>query len=300
MTLGIAELIPRLGLEYERGKHMSDKCNTCPSASDCATDPNQCGVAIETLLGALNKIRNVIVVMSGKGGVGKSSVTALLASELSRAGKKVGVLDADITGPSQPKAFGIHNVSGLKANEYGIIPPQSKTGIKIISINFFLPNEDDPVIWRGPMLAGAVKQFWAEIDWRDLDYLVVDLPPGTGDVPLTVMQTLPVSGIVVVSSPQDLAFMVVKKTIKMAQKMGTPILGLIENMSYAICPHCDEKLELFGKTQGKQVAGDTGIDFLGELPWDAKLNALVDQGQVEDYLSVEMKQIVDQIMIKLP
>jgi len=279
---------------------MSDKCNTCPSASGCSTDPAQCGVEIETLLGSLNKVRNVVVVMSGKGGVGKSSVTALLASELRRAGKKVGVLDADITGPSQPKAFGIKNESGLKANDYGIVPPQSKTGIKIISINFFLPNEDDPVIWRGPMLAGAVKQFWGEIDWRDLDYLVVDLPPGTGDVPLTVMQTLPVSGIVIVSSPQDLAFMVVKKTIKMAQKMDIPILGLVENMSYAICPHCDEKLQLFGEPQGKQVAAETGIEFLGELPWDAKLNTLVDQGLVEDYDSADMKQIAEQIMIKLP
>ena len=279
---------------------MSDKCNTCPSASGCSTDPAQCGVEIETLLGSLNKVRNVVVVMSGKGGVGKSSVTALLASELRRAGKKVGVLDADITGPSQPKAFGINNESGLKANDYGIVPPQSKSGIKIISINLFLPNEDDPVIWRGPMLAGAVKQFWGEIDWRDLDYMVVDLPPGTGDVPLTVMQTLPVSGIVIVSSPQDLAFMVVKKTIKMAQKMDTPILGLVENMSYAICPHCDEKLQLFGEPQGKQVAAETGIEFLGELPWDAKLNTLVDQGLVEDYDSADMKQIAEQIMIKLP
>jgi len=210
-------------------------------------DPNQCGQEVETsLLGALNDVRNVIVVMSGKGGVGKSSVTGLIASNLARAGNKVGVLDADITGPSQAKAFGIS--AGLKATDYGIIPPQSKSGIKVISINFFLPNEDDPVIWRGPMLAGAVKQFWGEVDWRDLDYMVVDLPPGTGDVPLTVMQTLPVNGIVIVSSPQDLAYMVVKKTIKMAQKMSIPILGLVENMSYAICSHCNEKLAFWPAT----------------------------------------------------
>jgi Mrp family chromosome partitioning ATPase len=279
---------------------MSDKCNTCPSASGCSTPPNECGVKIETLLGTLNKVRNVIVVMSGKGGVGKSSVTALLASQLSKAGNKVGILDADITGPSQPRAFGIKNEQGLKATDYGIIPPQSKTGIKVISINFFLPNEDDPVVWRGPMLAGAVKQFWEEIDWRDLDYLVVDLPPGTGDVPLTVMQTLPVNGIVIVSSPQDLAYMVVKKTIKMAQKMNTPILGLIENMSYAICPHCDEKLKLFGDPQGKRVAEETKLEYLGELPWDANLNALVDQGLVENYDSDNMKSIAEKIMTKLP
>lgn len=278
---------------------MSDKCNSCPSESNCSLDPDQCQKEVEvSLLGALNDVRNVIVVMSGKGGVGKSSVTGLIASNLARAGKKVGVLDADITGPSQAKAFGISG--GLKATEYGIIPPQSKSGIKIISINFFLPNEDDPVIWRGPMLAGAVKQFWAEVDWRDLDYMVVDLPPGTGDVPLTVMQTLPVNGIVIVSSPQDLAFMVVKKTIKMAQKMNIPILGLVENMSYAICSHCNEKLMLFGQPQGEQVAQDTAIDYLGGLPWDSHLNTLVDQGQVEDYDSAEINKIVDQIIIKLP
>jgi Mrp family chromosome partitioning ATPase len=279
---------------------MSEKCNTCSSASGCSSNPDECGVKVETMLGALNKIRNVIVVMSGKGGVGKSSVTALLASELKKAGNKVGILDADITGPSQPKAFGIKNESGLQATDYGIIPPQSDLGIKIISINLFLPNEDDPVIWRGPMLAGAVKQFWEEIDWRDLDYLVVDLPPGTGDVPLTVMQTLPVNGIVIVSSPQDLAFMVVKKTIKMAQKMNTPILGLIENMSYAICPHCNEKLQLFGEPQGKHVADECKIDYLGELPWDAKLTAMVDQGVVESYDSENVKSIAAQIMKKLP
>lgn len=278
---------------------MSEKCNSCPSGSTCNIDPNQCGQEVEaSLMGSLNQIRNVIVVMSGKGGVGKSSVTGLIASNLARAGKKVGVLDADITGPSQAKAFGIS--SGLQATDFGIIPPQSRNGIKIMSINFFLPNEDDPVIWRGPMLAGAVKQFWGEVDWRDLDYMIVDLPPGTGDVPLTVMQTLPVTGIVIVSSPQDLAFMVVKKTIKMAQKMNIPILGLVENMSYAICSHCHEKLQMFGKPQGEQVASDTGIDYLGGLPWDAQLNALVDQGKVEEYESAEMQSIVDQIMVKLP
>lgn len=280
---------------------MSDKCNSCPSNSGCSINPDECGgPETQTLLGALNDIRNVIVVMSGKGGVGKSSVTGLIASTLARAGKKVGVLDADITGPSQPKAFGISKDQGLQASEYGIIPLQSANGIKIMSINFFLPNEDDPVIWRGPMLAGAVKQFWGETDWRDLDYMVVDLPPGTGDVPLTVMQTLPVSGIVIVSSPQDLAFMVVKKTIKMAQKMNIPILGLVENMSYAICSHCNEKLELFGKPQGVQAAQDTGIDYLGGLPWDATFNTLLDQGKIEDYKSDAMQNIVDAILKKLP
>ncbi|MDD4802323.1 MAG: Mrp/NBP35 family ATP-binding protein [Syntrophomonas sp.] len=279
---------------------MSDKCNTCSSNGSCSANPDSCGIEIEdTLVGSRNNIHNVIVVMSGKGGVGKSSVTGLIAASLARIGKRVGILDADITGPSQPKAFGITSSIGIKATEYGLIPPATALDIKIMSINFFLPNEDDPVIWRGPMLAGAVKQFWEEVDWGELDYLVVDLPPGTGDVPLTVMQTLPVNGIVIVSSPQELAFMVVKKTIKMAQKMEIPILGLVENMSYAVCPHCDEKLEIFGHSQGVQVASDSEIDFLGGLPWDTSLNALVDKGKIEEYISEDMKSIVDKIINKL-
>ncbi|MGR6835765.1 Mrp/NBP35 family ATP-binding protein [Syntrophomonas erecta] len=279
---------------------MSDQCKTCPSSAGCNSTPGNCGVEPEkSLLGALNDIQHVIVVMSGKGGVGKSSVTGLIATTLAKQGKKVGILDADITGPSQPKAFGLGKTAGLKATDYGIIPPETALGIKLMSINFFLPNEDDPVIWRGPLLAGAVKQFWEEVDWRDLDYMVVDLPPGTGDVPLTVMQSLPVSGIVIVSSPQDLAFMVVKKTIKMTQKMNIPILGLIENMSYAVCSHCHEKLEIFGKTQGAKVAADTDIDFLGGLPWDASFNALVDKGKIEEYESKEMKDVVGKLLERL-
>jgi len=236
--------------------------------------------------------------MSGKGGVGKSSVTGLLAATLAKQGKKVGILDADITGPSQPKAFGISKPK-IQATDFGMVPPTSKLGIKIMSINFFLPNEDDPVIWRGPMLAGAVKQFWEEVDWRDLDYMIVDLPPGTGDVPLTVMQTLPVTGIVIVSSPQDLSFLVVKKTIKMTQKMNIPILGLIENMSYAVCSHCQEKLEIFGPPQGEKVAVETGIDFLGNMGWDTHLNALTDSGRIEEYDAVEMKEIISKLEKKL-
>jgi len=184
---------------------MSDQCKNCPSSEGCASDPSQCGTEQDkSLLGSLNSISNVIVVMSGKGGVGKSSVAGLIATGLARKGKKVGVLDADITGPSQPKAFGVSKAQ-IAASEFGMVPFSTKLGIKLMSINFFLPNEDDPVIWRGPLLAGAVTQFWGEVDWRDLDYMVVDLPPGTGDVPLTVMQSLPVAGIVIVSSPQGLA-----------------------------------------------------------------------------------------------
>lgn len=280
---------------------MSDQCKTCSSSGSCNSEPGQCGTEVEkALLGALNNVRNVIVVMSGKGGVGKSSVSGLLASALAKQGQQVGVLDADITGPSQPKMFGIKNDKGLLASEYGIIPPTTKHGIKLMSINFFLPNEDDPVIWRGPLLAGAVKQFWDEVDWRDLDYMIVDLPPGTGDVPLTVMQSLPVKGIVIVSSPQDLAFMVVKKTIKMTKKMNVPILGIIENMSYAICPHCNEKIEIFGQSQGEKVAQEVGIDFLSGLPWESTLNIMADEGRIEDYESAEMNVIAKKIIAKLP
>ncbi len=281
---------------------MSEKCSGCASSGNCNVDPAECGEAKQdkSLLGALNNIRNVIVVMSGKGGVGKSSVTGLIATSLARQGKTVGVLDADITGPSQPKAFGVSKDTGMLASEYGIIPPTTRLGIKLMSINFFLPNEDDPVIWRGPLLAGAVNQFWGEVDWRDLDYMIVDLPPGTGDVPLTVMQSLPVSGIVIVSSPQDLAFMVVKKTIKMTQKMNIPILGIIENMSHAICPHCNEMIEIFGQNQGEKVAREAGIDYLGSLPWDMKLNQLVDGGKIEDYKSEQMENIISKIVEKLP
>ena len=282
---------------------MSDKCKTCPSSNGCTIDPDSCGVGIETepsLLGTRNNIRNLIVVMSGKGGVGKSSVTALLAATLAKRGNRVGVLDADITGPSQPRAFGLTGPIPMKASDYGIIPPSGPLGIKVLSVNFFLPNEDDPVVWRGPLLAGAVRQCWGEADWGDLDYMIVDLPPGTGDVPLTVMQSLPVKGIVIVSSPQELVTMVVKKTIKLAHKMEIPILGLIENMSYAVCSHCDERLEIFGKSQGLRVAADSGIDFLGALPWDIRLNNLMDQGRVAEYESAEVDKIVSQVMDKLP
>lgn len=251
----------------------------------------------QSLVGSLNDIKHVIAVMSGKGGVGKSTVTALIASTLAKSGFQVGILDADITGPSQPRAFGLKN-PGLTGSEFGITPVLSRSGIKVISTNFMLKEEDDPVVWRGPLLAGAVKQFWEEVDWQDLDYLVVDLPPGTGDVPLTVLQTLPVDGLVIVSSPQNLAYMVVTKAVKMANTLQTPILGLIENMSEFICTHCGERLKIFGESQGESLANKMGINFLGSLPWDIHLNQLVDQGRVEEYYSAELASIVEKIIVK--
>lgn len=249
------------------------------------------------LVGSLNQIHKVIAVMSGKGGVGKSTITALLASTLAKSGYKVGILDADITGPSQPRAFGL-KTPGLTATDFGITPVVSRSGIKMMSTNFMLKAEDDPVVWRGPLLAGAVKQFWEEVDWQELDYLVVDLPPGTGDVPLTVLQTLPVDGLVMVSSPQDLAYMVVKKAVKMAQKMGIPILGLIENMNELICTHCGERIKMFGESQGEELANSMEMDFLGGLAWDVRLNQLVDAGNVEEYYSGEMAGMVEKIIRK--
>ncbi len=263
--------------------------------NDNPSSSNQTGTSIDEkslLLGSLNQVNKVIAIMSGKGGVGKSSVSSLLAVSLAKNGYKVGVLDADITGPSIAKAFGI-NSGTCTVSEYGMNPPLSKGGIKIISINLFLENEDDPVIWRGPLIAGAVKQFWEETNWGELDYLLVDLPPGTGDVALTVLQSLSVSGIVIVSSPQDLSLMVVKKAIKMAQKMNIPIVGLIENMSYVECPDCGRKIELFGNSAGEKVAGEMSLTFLGSVPWDNRINILMDTGQIEYYEKIDKLQAIN-------
>ena len=232
-----------------------------------------------------SNIRHTIAVMSGKGGVGKSSVSALLASSLADKGYKVGVLDADITGPSIPKLLGVkRNVTPAPMMEdKKIIPSVSKGGIKVISLNLLIPEEDKPVVWRGPLIAGAVKQFWSDVLWGELDYLVVDLPPGTGDVPLTVMQSLPLDGLVMVSSPQDLAVMVVKKAINMAAMLDIDILGLVENMCSFKCPECNQIIKLFGKEKGETVCKETGISFLGSLPLDPEISLLGDQGLLEDY-----------------
>ncbi|MEW5934357.1 MAG: Mrp/NBP35 family ATP-binding protein [Bacillota bacterium] len=232
----------------------------------------------------LSQIDRLVAVMSGKGGVGKSSVTALLAVRLSRQGFRVGIMDADITGPSIPRMFGVREQPASLG--FGILPVRTRTGISIMSLNLLLPHEDDPVIWRGPLIAGAVRQFWTDVAWGELDYLLVDLPPGTGDAPLTVMQSLPLDGLVVVSSPQDLAVMVVRKAIKMAGMLGVPILGLLENMTYATCPRCGEKLRLFGPSQGERVARETGVPFLGEIPLDPHLAELCDSGEIEQYEGV--------------
>jgi len=230
----------------------------------------------------LNDIRRVIAVMSGKGGVGKSLVSGLLALALRREGHQVGILDADITGPSIPKMF-FPDGARLGTSPLGPMPPQSGSGIKVMSINLLLEQEDQAVIWRGPLVSGAIKQFWGDIFWGTLDYLVVDLPPGTSDASLTVMQSLPMSGIVLVSSPQDLAGMVVRKAANMARQMGTPILGLIENMSYFECPDTGTRYDIFGPSHAEETARRIGVPFLGRLPIDPEIARLCDAGQVEAY-----------------
>lgn len=243
----------------------------------------------------LNEIHRVIAVMSGKGGVGKSFVTSILAVELARQGLRVGILDADITGPSIPKMFGL--TERPSAAPIGMAPVRSKTGIRVISINLLLPNEDDAVIWRGPLISLAVKQFWGDVVWQTLDYMLVDLPPGTADVPLTVMQSLPVDGIVLVTSPQDLAGMVVRKAGHMASHLQVPILGVVENMGFATCPHCGEEFELFGPSHLAAVCEPLGISVLGRIPLAPEFAVLCDAGQVDRCTNSVFAAIAAQVQL---
>ena len=232
----------------------------------------------------VNDVCYVVAVMSGKGGVGKSLVAALLGIALARQGKEVGILDADITGPSIPKIFGLTGARP-SGSDSGIIPVLSRTGIGIMSINLVLEHEDDAVIWRGPLIGKAIQQFWEEVLWGKLDCLIVDLPPGTADAPLTVMQSLPVSGVVIVLSPQELAAMVVRKAIKMVDQMSVPILGVVENMSYFVLPDTGKSLEIFGKSKGDEMAKLAGASLLAQIPIDPKLAELCDKGEIEKYSS---------------
>jgi len=231
----------------------------------------------------LSVVRRVIAVVSGKGGVGKSLVTALLATSLARAGHKVGVLDADITGPSIPKMFGL--ADRASGDALGIFPVTTSLGIRVISINLLLPQDDLPVIWRGPLIGNTVKQFWKDVLWGDLDYLLVDLPPGTSDAPLTVMQSIPLNGVVVVSSPQDLAGMVVRKAVRMAEQMKVPVLGVVENMSYFLCPDTGKRHEIFGPSRGQEMSHAANAPLLARLPLDPAIARLCDAGRIEEYQS---------------
>lgn len=264
----------------------SGSCASCSSDCDSRT--------AESLLAPANpksNVKKVIAVVSGKGGVGKSTVTSLLASAAAKMGHQAAVLDADITGPSIPKAFGVTECR--EASEEGIVPAISKGGVQAMSINLLLDDEKAPVLWRGPVLAGAVKQFWTDVIWGDVDYMFVDMPPGTGDVPLTVFQSLPIDGIIIVSTPQELVSVIVAKAVNMARMMGIPILGFVENYSYFQCPDCDKKYEIFGKSHLDALALEYGLPILARLPIDPKVAELVDAGRVEDVSLEEIAPAIE-------
>ena len=258
---------------------MSEGCTgSCESCSQSCGDRKA-----ESLLAAQNaksNVKHVIAVVSGKGGVGKSTVTSLLAVAMRKLGYSVGILDADLTGPSIPQAFGLHEPAA--GSDDGILPAVTKDGIKVMSVNLLLPDAADPVVWRGPVLAGAVKQFWSDVIWGDVDYLFVDLPPGTGDVPLSVFQSLPVNGVVIVTSPQALVSMIVEKAVRMARMMNVPVYGFVENYSYLACPDCGKHIEVFGKSKLNELALQYSLPVLARLPIDPAVAALCDAGKMEE------------------
>ncbi len=264
-------------------------CSSC-SSSTCGDRK------AESLLAQPNpksNVKKVIAVVSGKGGVGKSTVSAMLAVAMAREGKRVGILDADITGPSAPTAFGVTECQG--ANEEGLYPAISRTGIQVMSINLLLDNPADPVVWRGPVIAGAVKQFWTDVIWEDMDYLFVDMPPGTGDVPLTVFQSLPVDGVVIVTSPQDLVSMIVSKAVRMANMMHIPVLGLVENYSYLKCPDCGKEIKVFGESHLEEIASAMHLPVLAKLPIDPAVAEAFDNGLMETVDTQAVNKVIEAI-----
>ena len=276
---------------------MSENCNV--SCSSCS---QQCNSRSEEQTDFMekphpqSKIKKVIGVISGKGGVGKSLVTSMLAVTMSRRGHKVAILDADITGPSIPKAFGI--TEKARGNGDGVLPSKSKTGIDVMSINLLLENTTDPVVWRGPIIAGTVKQFWTDVIWKDIDFMFIDMPPGTGDVPLTVFQSIPVDGIIVVTSPQELVSMIVEKAVKMAEMMNIPIVGIVENMSYFKCPDCSKEYKIFGESKIEESAANHGLEVIAKLPIDPKIASMCDKGMIElysDNLFVNIAEILEKM-----
>lgn len=264
---------------------------------DCSTCGESCSERdLRVPANALSSIKKVIAVVSGKGGVGKSTVTSSLAVAMVRRGRKVAVLDADITGPSIPKVFGVH--SRAMAQGDAIVPVETSTGIQLMSVNLLLDNETDPVVWRGPVIGGVVQQFWGDVLWNDVDYMFVDMPPGTGDVALNVFQTLPVDGVIIVTSPQDLVSMVVEKAVKMAKMMNIPVVGLVENMSYLTCPDCGKKIYLFGEGKTAQAAAAHNLPLLAEMPIDPALASLTDAGSIEDFQGDWLKTVADRLAEK--
>ncbi|SHH94539.1 Mrp/NBP35 family ATP-binding protein [Clostridium grantii] len=269
------------------------ECNTCPSNEGCSKDKGSCMIENNPL----NNVKKIIGVMSGKGGVGKSSISVLIAKQLKEMGYSVGVLDADITGPSVPRLLGLKDKKAIGA-ENMLLPVETKDGIKVVSLNLLTENEDDPAIWRGPAISNIVKQFWTGVYWEELDYLVIDMPPGTGDVALTVMQTMPIDGIVMVSVPQDLVSMIVSKAVKMARKMDVNVLGVIENMSYISCPDCGKKIQLFNGESTQKFLKEMDLKLLGELPMLNSVSDLAQQeyGSIDESLQAFFNPIVTKII----
>ena len=263
---------------------------------DCSTCGENCASRVEDFRKSLHEgssVKKVIAVVSGKGGVGKSLVTSLLASEMQRRGYNAAVLDADITGPSIPKSFGV--TEHARGTQEYLLPVTTHTGLQLMSINLILENETEPVVWRGPVIAGAVTQFWTDVLWTDVDYMFVDLPPGTGDVPLTVFQALPIDGVVIVTTPQDLVGMIVAKAVNMANMMNVPVLGLVENMSYFKCPDCGKEHAIFGESKVEQIAREFGIEHTARLPIDPVIAAMVDAGEVESVSGEHIAALADYI-----
>lgn len=275
--------------KMKENENCTNECGSCGEEGASTTQPAD----FKAKANPLSSVGKVIGVVSGKGGVGKSLVTSLLAVQMQKRGHSSAVLDADITGPSIPKMFGL--VGQAKANESGIIPVSTKTGIDIMSINLLVEDQTTPVVWRGPALSQVVKQFWSDVIWADVDYMFVDMPPGTGDVPLTVFQSLPVDGIVIVSSPQELVSMIVEKAVRMAKQMNIPILGVVENMSSVFCPDCGKEIKIFGESKVKETAKKHNIEFLAKIPLDPEIAALCDAGEIEKESSNWLKEAAEKI-----
>ncbi len=276
--------------EEQQGGCDSQSCASCAHAGSCPSKK----VDFREPANPHSHVKKVIGVVSGKGGVGKSLVTASLARQAIAQGYTVGILDADITGPSIPKMYGVHG--NAMGSEEGMLPREAKDGTKIMSVNLLLENESDPVIWRGPVIAGVVKQFWTDVMWGDLDFLFVDMPPGTGDVPLTVFQSLPVDGVVIVTSPQDLVQMIVKKAYTMAERMNIPVLGIVENYSYLECPDCGKKIEVFGKSHIDEIAQNLGVEVLGKIPIDPKIAEVVEEERFYEATVDYLEDITEKLL----
>ena len=278
-------------------EYMEQGCGgDCGDSCDCGGDCGSCGGSCGSMdlhapLNAQSKVKKVIGIVSGKGGVGKSLVTSLSAAMMNRRGNSVGILDADMTGPSIPMCFGVHERA--KANAFGILPAETTGGVKLISVNLFLDDETQPVVWRGSIIANTVKQFWTDVVWGDVDYMFVDMPPGTGDVPLTIFQSLPVDGIIVVTSPQDLVSMIVSKAVNMAKMMDIPIIGLVENMSFFRCPDCGKEHKIYGESNIDAVAAEQGLKVLAKLPIMPDVAAACDAGEIEKIDLPELKELGD-------